>query len=565
VAIRDDDATPADQPSPAVTVPPTSPPLPLSRSHGQLEPGTYFVDEVAGIPTPRIFATLGAGWSKSADGWHIAKSDDNRTLEESARDNNMTPEEAFDEGLQHAVGVMEFSHPIAVYSDACHPGDGNHPGPLNTVDGLVAALSEQQGWAEVTAPSDISVNGYVGKAFQRTAPADMSDCDTRNLSPRVPQDVPEYPDFRSWENPDEPAGWAGFYYEPGWIETLWVLDLNGTMVVITTGVWPEPSAGAGADFAADVLDSIRIADAPTTPGFDTIDSEVDNPLELVQGSLMSGADVELFRVTADEPRYWRLTTLPEFDGRTWRVPSSALSSITDTAEFEPDGRIMRQRLQILALQGQLLPVAADPTQVAPFTDIRRSLDTATLFKTSELASGDQYTIVSEAPDVTLDELRTATTDNPPDDLFLELPDDVPSLVSGLATQITAAATSDADKMIALQDWLRGGFDYDATVPASDGYAAIEMFLETRSGFSEQFASTFAMMARTLGIPSRVAVGFTPGQLNADGSYRVTGKNAHVWPEIWFDGIGWIPFEPTPQRGIPGAEKYTGVPAEQAAP
>ena len=130
---------------------------------------------------------------------------------------------------------------------------------MDTVDGLVAALSEQQGWAEVTAPSDISIDGYVGKAFQRTAPTDMSDCETRSVGPRVPDDVPGFPDFRSWENPVEPNGWAGFYYEPGWIETLWVLDLDGTMVVISTGVWPEPSAGADADFAADVLDSIHIA------------------------------------------------------------------------------------------------------------------------------------------------------------------------------------------------------------------------------------------------------------------------------------------------------------------
>jgi transglutaminase-like putative cysteine protease len=124
-------------------------------------------------------------------------------------------------------------------------------------------------------------------------------------------------------------------------------------------------------------------------------------------------------------------------------------------------------------------------------------------------------------------------------------------VSDLATEVTAEATTDADKMIALQNWFTSEFNYDPTVPASDD--AIEMFLETRSGFSEQFASTLAVMARTLGIPSRVAVGFTPGNLNADGSYSVLGKNTHTWPEIWFDGIGWIPFEPTPQHAIPGAQ------------
>ena len=57
--------------------------------------------------------------------------------------------------------------------------------------------------------------------------------------------------------------------------------------------------------------------------------------------------------------------------------------------------------------------------------------------------------------------------------------------------------------------------------------------------------TFAAMARTLGIPSRVAVGFTPGVINDEGWYSVLGKNAHAWPELWFDGIGWVLFEPTP--------------------
>ena len=222
---------------------------------------------------------------------------------------------------------------------------------------------------------------------------------------------------------------------------------------------------------------------------------------------------------------------------------------------------IRQQLQILALQGQLVPAAADPTQVEPNTDIRFNADTSTLVTLSELASGDQFTIVSKAPDVTLDELRAATTDNPPDDVVLELPDNVPGVVSDLATEVTAGATTDYDRMIALQDWFRNEFTYDLTVAASDDGDAIEMFLQTRSGSCEQFASTFAVMARTLGIPSRVAVGFTPGELNADGSYSVFGKNSHAWPEVWFDGIGWVAFEPTPQRAIPGAEDYTGVEAD----
>jgi hypothetical protein len=131
---------------------------------------------------------------------------------------------------------------------------------VTNLDGLVTALSEQQGWAEVTAPSDISIDGYVGKAFQRTAPADMVyNCGTRSgIGERIPDGVPGFPDFRSWEYLYAGSGLGGSYYEPGEIETLWVLDIDGTVVVIKTGLWPGQSAAAhAADFAA-VLDSIRI-------------------------------------------------------------------------------------------------------------------------------------------------------------------------------------------------------------------------------------------------------------------------------------------------------------------
>ena len=72
------------------------------------------------------------------------------------------------------------------------------------------------------------------------------------------------------------------------------------------------------------------------------------------------------------------------------------------------------------------------------------------------------------------------------------------------------------------------------------------------------------MARSLGIPARVAVGFSPGRLGTDGRFTVTGKNSHAWPEAYIDGVGWLPFEPTPGRGIPGAEDYTGVADQDAS-
>ena len=232
---------PADQPAPTVTVPPTTPPRALfgTPDGEQLAPGTYFVDEVDGTPTPRIFVTIGAGWSNFIDGG---------PRQERARwPTSYSPEDD--------IGFITFSRPDRVYLDACHWSDGFHPGPVTTLDGLVAALSEQGGWADVTAPSDISVDGYPGKTFQRTAPAVLSDCP--NMSPghmRLPELGGD--GLKSWQNEDD-SNFGGAYYEPGQFETLLVLDIDGTVVVINANLWPGSSAADRAEFAA-VLDSIRI-------------------------------------------------------------------------------------------------------------------------------------------------------------------------------------------------------------------------------------------------------------------------------------------------------------------
>ena len=104
--------------------------------------------------------------------------------------------------------------------------------------------------------------------------------------------------------------------------------------------------------------------------------------------------------------------------------------------------------------------------------------------------------------------------------------------------------------MALQDWFRTNFDYSLDSPAGHGDDALVDFLESGVGYCEQFAGAYAAMARSLGIPARVAVGFTPGNEDPDdpGLYRVLGRHAHAWPEVYFPGTGWVAFEPTPGRG-----------------
>jgi transglutaminase-like putative cysteine protease len=296
-------------------------------------------------------------------------------------------------------------------------------------------------------------------------------------------------------------------------------------------------------------------------------TEVVSPLVDIRSRLTNRSNVELFRVNADAPAYWRATTLPEFDGRTFRLPERALERVDGQITPSAGQPRIRQQIQVLSLGGRLVPVAADPVEANGFSDgvevdLRLNRDTSTLVTPEDIDAGDLFLVVSEARALTPEILRAATSTAAPDPVFTDLPDDLPSVVAEAAAAVTAGAPTSYDQAIALQSWFRAEFDYSLDVQSGHGSNAIESFLRDRVGYCEQFSATFAAMARTLGIPSRVAVGFTPGNLGDDGWYSVLGKNAHAWPELWFDGIGWVAFEPTPGRGAPGAESYTDIPAQQ---
>lgn len=321
----------------------------------------------------------------------------------------------------------------------------------------------------------------------------------------------------------------------------------------------------------------RLPGARAEPLYDTRGrgggvTEVISPLVDIRSRLTSRGDTELFRVNADAPAYWRATTLPEFDGTTFRLPTRSLERVEgEFGAADRSGRSIRQQIQVLSLGGKLVPAAAEPVQADGFSggeriDLRLNRDTNTLVTPDDISPGDLFTVVSSAPRLTAGDLQAATSAEPPDPIFVELPDDLPDEVGRLAADLTAQAGNSYEAALALQTWFREEFEYSLEVQSGHGSNAIESFLDQRVGYCEQFSATFAAMIRTLDIPSRVAVGFTPGLQDDNGWYRVLGKNAHAWPEVWFDGLGWVAFEPTPGRGAPGAEDYTNLtPAQDTSP
>ena len=128
-----------------------------------------------------------------------------------------------------------------------------------------------------------------------------------------------------------------------------------------------------------------------------------------------------------------------------------------------------------------------------------------------------------------------------------------------AQRVTARARSPYEATVAVERWLRsdGGFVYEERPPLAVGLPPLADFVErTKQGYCQQFAGTMALMLRMLGIPARVAVGFTSGTW-AKGRWTVTDRDAHAWVEAWFAGYGWLTFDPTPGRGTLSAT-YTNA-------
>jgi transglutaminase-like putative cysteine protease len=297
-----------------------------------------------------------------------------------------------------------------------------------------------------------------------------------------------------------------------------------------------------------------------------------SPLVDIRGRLVNPSGAEVFTVGSAAPAYWRLTSLDRFDGSIWsskgsyqRARGSLPDGVATTGAEEP----LSQDFTIGALSAIWLPAAFRPERVGgEVPGLRYERDSASLLTARDTADGLRYTVDSALPRITAEELAAAPGQVPPAvaERYLSLPADFPESVTAQAQEVMGNQPTPFAKARALQDWFRTNFAYSLDVAPGHSGDAIVRFLEQRVGYCEQFAGSFAAMARVVGLPSRVAVGFTPGVLGDDGRYHVTDQEAHAWPEVYIAGYGWVAFEPTPGRAQPGTEDYTDVsPAEPEQP
>jgi transglutaminase-like putative cysteine protease len=306
-----------------------------------------------------------------------------------------------------------------------------------------------------------------------------------------------------------------------------------------------------------------------------------NPLVDLQRDLTRAEDSEVLAYTTDAetPQYLRIATLDQFNGDTWTLEELQAGSDQQASRGLPPPPGLSEDVArseatydfaIGALDTPRLPLPYPATVVDIEGDWRWDEQSFDVFSPAEDGSAfnQSYraTVLEIAP--TTEQLRAAPPADPSLNPLLQLPDDVDTRLSPLAATVTGEAATDYDRALALQNWFRTEFDYNLDTVSGNRSEALERFLRSRSGYCEQFAATMALMARTLGIPSRVQVGFTPGENVEGDTWLVTVHDAHAWPELWFEGVGWVRFEPTPGGGdgggTPAYAPVPGVdPADQA--
>ncbi|WP_241535117.1 transglutaminaseTgpA domain-containing protein, partial [Clavibacter michiganensis] len=322
--------------------------------------------------------------------------------------------------------------------------------------------------------------------------------------------------------------------------------------------------------APAIVPGLTSATFPTASGSGQGGSRVVNPILDLGDDLRRPVDVEALRYSTASltPLYFKVTTLSRFEGDEW-APSPLRPPDGNTVdEIGPDlgsgsdvpAEEVEARVQVEGSSSAWLPAPYAPRSVTGLEGSWRWSEQGLAIRSSDSDSRDQsYTVTSELPRPERAQLE-AVAPATDDDLepYLQIPDGTPAIVASTTADVLAGIDAPYDQALALQEFFTGGqFRYSEDAPVQQGYDGsgvdvVGEFLRVRSGYCVHFASAMAIMAREAGIPSRVAVGYLPGdQVGRDGdliTYRVGSHDLHSWPELYFSGIGWIAFEPTPGRG-----------------
>jgi len=386
---------------------------------------------------------------------------------------------------------------------------------------------------------------------------------------------------------------AGARHRPSWRSgTATALVMAAVAVAVPVAASPALSG-----LRLDAIPFSHGGNKPGPNGNDGVGSGTSNgvgALDLIdnlRAVLSSESNQVMFTATTPTPTPWQVATLTRFDGSAWLPDPTTkyaalgdlqLSPISVPALPEPvPAHTFSAHVTIANLRSNLLP--APPSTVAIADAVNIQVEPGVGVVQPFANSGDlAYDAIAGVPDAlgptaaptiaALDSSAPAAQLEP----YLALPSGIPADVVALAHQLVAHATTPAAKATALVRYFTQDkrFRYTLAPPAIGGTDALSTFLfTTRAGFCQQFAGAYAVLARIDQLPTRLAVGFTTGSTARRDVYRVTGADAHSWPEVYLGpDAGWVSFEPTPAStgdalgaGVFNGAPTTTTPSKPSAP
>ncbi len=302
-----------------------------------------------------------------------------------------------------------------------------------------------------------------------------------------------------------------------------------------------------------------------------------NEMTSLRGMLNRGKTAEVFYVRGlPENAYMRASTLARYvPNKGWERGSDpggqpARGELERQPGDRGEGKTTRINIEPRGWESFWLPTYGAVRRIdTPDDDYRFDPRKGVIFTQRE-QEPEPYEIDTVLSTPTKNQLRLASGPKTLVDPEYYKFDGVEKEVVELANKVVADATNDFDKAAALSAFFNSptsGFKYELKTQGDVTKDALTDFVTRgKVGYCEQFASAMAAMARAVGLPSRVAIGFTAGVAAADNSYRVVSTDdAHAWVEIFFPNHGWMTFDPTPVndgRGVvppymreqaPGAE------------
>lgn len=289
-----------------------------------------------------------------------------------------------------------------------------------------------------------------------------------------------------------------------------------------------------------------------TVGYSEDDSEL--------GGALKPDHSQVFQVWSEKEHYYRVETKRTYTGRGWATPNRTSLEKFKSGESFPltltdDFDTTKQVLDIQFDSANNYLIYPYGTEMFTKEGATFSLSDETEKVTPDAAIRD-YSLTAFEPVYDIKRMKEANF-NSLSETFLKaytnLPDELPKRVRDLAAKVTKDADTPYDQAKAIENFLSftGGFRYsteDAKATPQNADYVDQFLFETKVGYCDNFSSSMIVMLRSLGIPARFAKGFTSGDKvrseNGKTLFSVKNSNAHSWPEVYFPGTGWVPFEPT---------------------